>query len=64
VKFTPLVTAALDALADPVVLKRFGDIGLDIFPRDQQTPEALNAMVKADTSKWWPLIKELGIKAE
>jgi tripartite-type tricarboxylate transporter receptor subunit TctC len=29
-----------------------------------QTPEALGALVKADTEKWSPLIKEFGIKAE
>jgi hypothetical protein len=33
-------------------------------PRERQTPEALVAMQKADAEKWWPLIKELGIKAE
>jgi hypothetical protein len=26
--------------------------------------EALRALVKADAEKWWPLIKEFGIKAE
>jgi hypothetical protein len=35
-----------------------------IPPREQQTPEALAAMQKADAEKWWPIIKELGIKAE
>jgi hypothetical protein len=28
------------------------------------TPEALGALVKADAEKWWPIIKEAGIKAE
>jgi hypothetical protein len=27
-------------------------------------PEALGAPVKADAKKWWPIAKELGIKAE
>ena len=36
----------------------------EIFPREQQTPEALGALVKADAEKWWPIIKESGIKAE
>jgi hypothetical protein len=26
--------------------------------------KALGALVKADAEKWWPIIKELGIKAE
>jgi hypothetical protein len=37
---------------------------MEIFPRERQTPEALGALVKADTEKWWPLIKEFGIKGE
>jgi hypothetical protein len=35
-----------------------------IFPRERQTPEALGALIKTDTERWWPLIRELGIKAE
>ena len=34
------------------------------FPRDQQTPEALGSIQKADAEKWWPIIKAAGIKAE
>ena len=59
-----LNAAAVNALADPKVRSRIADLGMDIFPREQQTPEALGALVKADAEKWWPVIKELGIKAE
>jgi hypothetical protein len=52
------------ALADPAVRSRLADLGMEIFPREQQTPEALGGLVKADAEKWWPVIKELGIKAE
>jgi tripartite-type tricarboxylate transporter receptor subunit TctC len=54
----------VEALADPTVRSRLADLGMEIFPRDRQTPEALAALQKADIEKWWPLIKELGIKAE
>jgi hypothetical protein len=54
----------VEALADPAVRSRLIELGLQIFPRDQQTPEALGALVKADAEKWWPIIKELEIKAE
>jgi tripartite-type tricarboxylate transporter receptor subunit TctC len=59
-----LNAAVLKTLADPAVPSRLADLGLEIFPREQQTPEALSALVKSDAEKWWPLIKEFGIKAE
>jgi tripartite-type tricarboxylate transporter receptor subunit TctC len=59
-----LNAAAVESLADPLVRKRLGDIGVDIPPRDQQTPEALGALHKAEVEKWWPLIKAENIKAE
>ena len=37
-------------------------LGFEVFPGEQQTPEALGALVRADAEKWWPIIKELGIK--
>jgi hypothetical protein len=46
------------------VRSRLVDLGNEIFPQDQQTPEALGALVKAGADKWWPIIKELGIKAQ
>jgi tripartite-type tricarboxylate transporter receptor subunit TctC len=59
-----LNAAAVVALADPAVQSRLADLGLEIFPRERQTPEALDALQKADVEKWWPIIKALGIKAE
>ena len=59
-----LNAAAVESLADPAVRSRIVEVGFDIFPRVQQTPEALGARLKADAVKWLPLIKEFGIKAE
>jgi tripartite-type tricarboxylate transporter receptor subunit TctC len=59
-----LNAAAVEALADPAVRSRVANLGVEAFPRERQTPEALGEMVKADAAKWWPLIKEFGIKAE
>jgi tripartite-type tricarboxylate transporter receptor subunit TctC len=59
-----LNAAAVEALADPAVRSRLGSLGFEIFPRERQTPEALGAMVKADAERFWPLIKEAGIKPE
>ena len=59
-----LNAAVVDALADATVRKRLTDIGQEIFPRDMQTPEALYVFHKAETEKWWPIIKAAGIKAQ
>jgi hypothetical protein len=57
-----LNAAAVAALADPAVRSRLADLGMEVFPREQQTPGALGALQKANAEKWWPLIKELGIR--
>ena len=52
-----LNTAVVAALADPLVRRRLADLGQEIYPRDQQTPEALHALQQAEIKKWWPIIK-------
>ena len=59
-----LNAAMMQALADPAVHARFSDLGLDIAPREQQSPEGLAAFHKAEIEKWWPIIKAANIKAE
>jgi tripartite-type tricarboxylate transporter receptor subunit TctC len=57
-------TATAEALADPAARSRIDDLGFEVFPREQQTGDALRAFVRASAEKWWPIIKELGIKTE
>jgi tripartite-type tricarboxylate transporter receptor subunit TctC len=59
-----LNAAAIEALADPAVRSHLADLGFEIVPRERQTPEALAAMQKTAADKWWPIIKELGLRAE
>jgi tripartite-type tricarboxylate transporter receptor subunit TctC len=59
-----LNAAVVDALADPATRQKFADVAQDIFPREQQTPEALGALQRAEIKKWWPIIKAAGIKGE
>ena len=59
-----LNAAIVESLADPAVRIKLGDLGQEIPPREQQTPEALRAHHKAEIEKWWPVIKQAGIKVE
>ncbi len=59
-----LNAAMVEALADPNVKARFTELGLDVAPREQQTPEGLAAFQKAEIEKWWPIIKEAGISTQ
>jgi tripartite-type tricarboxylate transporter receptor subunit TctC len=59
-----LNAAVVEALNDPSVRNRLTDQGLDMPPREQQTPEALGAFHKAEIEKWWPIIRQAGIKPE
>lgn len=59
-----LNAAYMDALADANVRTRFLDLGQEIPSREEQTPQALAKHHKAEIDKWWPLIREAGIKAE
>jgi tripartite-type tricarboxylate transporter receptor subunit TctC len=59
-----LNAAAVDALNDPAVRKKFENLGLQTPPADQLSPEALGAWQKAEIAKWWPMIKAADVKVE
>ena len=61
---TKLNTAAVEALADPAVRQRLDELGLEIPPREQQTPDALARFHKAEIEKWWPIVKAANIKQD
>ena len=59
-----LNAAIVEALADPAVKQRMRDIGQEVWPREQQTPQALAAYQAKEIEKWWPIIKAANIKSE
>ena len=59
-----LNAAAVDALNDPAVRKKFESLGLQTPPADQLSPQALGAWQKAEIAKWWPMIKAADVKVE
>jgi tripartite-type tricarboxylate transporter receptor subunit TctC len=59
-----LNAAVVAALAEPPVRRRLDDLGQQLFPPAQQTPETLGALQRAEIEKWWPIIKAAGIKPE
>jgi len=59
-----LSASIMAALADPAVRARLAHIGQEIFPPERQTAQALAAFHRAETEKWWPIIKAAGIKPE
>jgi tripartite-type tricarboxylate transporter receptor subunit TctC len=59
-----LNAAVVGALAEPAVRQRLSDLGQEIFSREQQRPASLGTLQKAEIAKWWPIIKQAGIKPE
>ena len=59
-----LNAATVDALNDPTVRKQLENLGLQMPPKNQLTPDALGAWQKAEIAKWWPMIKAANVKVD
>ena len=55
--------AVRSALADPTVQKRLVELGQELLPAEQLTPEALGTLQRAEIERWWPVIRAAKIKA-
>jgi tripartite-type tricarboxylate transporter receptor subunit TctC len=61
---TKLNASVVDALNDPAVRKQLENLGLQMPPKDQLSPEALGSWQKAEIAKWWPMIKAANVKVD
>ena len=52
--------AVRTALKDPDVMKRMADLGAEIAPDQQLSPEGLQTWLKAEIDKWGPVIRAGG----
>src|SRR5262249_10454705 len=59
-----LNAGVIETLADPSVRRHLVDLGQQIAPRERQTPGGLAALQRDEIEKWWPIIREAGLKAE
>jgi tripartite-type tricarboxylate transporter receptor subunit TctC len=59
-----LNVAAVKTLTDPSIRQKLEAQGFEIPPPEKQTPKALAAFQKAEIEKWWPIIKEAGIRPQ
>jgi tripartite-type tricarboxylate transporter receptor subunit TctC len=61
---TRLNAAAVEALNDTAVKKQLENLGLQMPPKDQLSPQALGSWQKAEIAKWWPMIKAANVKVD
>ena len=59
-----LNAAAVKTLTDPSIRQKLEGEGFEIPPPEKQTPAALAAFQKAEIEKWWPIVKEAGIRPQ
>ncbi len=60
-KLNDAIVATLD---DPSVRSRLGQLGIEVPPRNLQTPSGLRAHHRAEIDKWWPVIRAANIRPE
>lgn len=59
-----LNAAMRQTLTDVSIQKHIGELGIQLTPEAQQTPEALRSFQKEETERWWPIIKAQNIKGQ
>ncbi len=52
------------ALADPLVVQRFRELGTELFPEEQRGPEAHARMFASEIVRWAEVVKKAGIEPQ
>ena len=53
-----------DAMRDETVAKRLAELGADLPPPGERTPQVLDKLVRSEVAKWVPLIRAAGVVGE
>ena len=61
---TQLNDAVIRALNDSEVRRKINELGSEIPSPEQQKPEAIAALQRAEIEKWWPIIRTSNVKPE
>ena len=59
-----LNAAVVSILAEPATRARLIELAYEIQPREEETPQALAALQRAEIAKWWPIIKAANVKVQ
>jgi len=59
-----LNAAVMRSLAESTVRQKLADLGYEVPPIEQQTPDALGMLQKAEIDKWLPIIKSAHVKGD
>jgi tripartite-type tricarboxylate transporter receptor subunit TctC len=57
-----LNAAVVEVMADTIVQSRLAELGSEIPTSEQQNPQALATLQKAEIGRWWPIIRQANIK--
>jgi len=56
--------ALVKTMADPAIVKRLTELAVDLPSKEEASPDALRAQLKASIDKWVPAVQAAGVKPE
>jgi tripartite-type tricarboxylate transporter receptor subunit TctC len=59
-----LNAAVQTAMSDSATQTRIAQLGMELPPSDERTPQAFAAFHKAEVEKWYPIVRAAGVKAQ